>query len=73
MSEYISEDIEISSNFDRENSDEDSEEKYDEENINEENVFSVCILCLSSDFPLRKSLDKHKKRTYKIVFCAFFH
>lgn len=43
MPEYISEDIEISSNSDRENSDEDSEEKSHEENINEENVFSACI------------------------------
>ena len=43
MPEYIFEDIEISSNSDRENSDEDSEEKSHEENINEENVFSACI------------------------------
>ena len=52
MPECISEDIEISSNSDRENSDEDSEEKSHEENINEENVFSACTWCISNHFPL---------------------
>ena len=67
MPEYITDDIEISSDSDKEDSDEEnsSEEDSDEQNLEEnqvQNVFNFCIWSISSDFGLSRKylLNLHK-------------